>query len=158
MKLTNHEEYGLRCLLRLAEQGDGASLTIPQLSEAEGVSEAYAGKLLRMLRQGGFVKASRGKVGGYTLARPAGRITVGEVMNVLGGPLIEGDFCESHSGQMGTCVRSVDCSLRAFWLGVQQVVDRMLGGTTLESLLRNERAMTVWVKELGEFSTRALPS
>lgn len=29
MKLSNHEEYGLRCLLRLAEQGPGGSLTIP---------------------------------------------------------------------------------------------------------------------------------
>ena len=71
MKLTANEEYGLRCLVRIGYAGDGGSLTIPEISQAEGVSPAYAAKILRVLRKGGFVKAARGKEGGYTLARPA---------------------------------------------------------------------------------------
>jgi DNA-binding IscR family transcriptional regulator len=39
MKLTSQEEYGLRCLLRVGARGDGASLTIPELARAEGISE-----------------------------------------------------------------------------------------------------------------------
>lgn len=150
MKLTNHEEYGLRCLLRLAEQGAGGSLTIPQLSQAEGVSEAYTAKLLRMLRRSGFVKAARGKAGGYTLARPADRIVVADVMKVLGGPLFEGDFCEMHTGQLQSCVRTVDCSLRALWRRVQEAVDGVLSRTTLDSLLRDENAMVIWTKGFGD--------
>lgn len=149
MKLTNHEEYGLRCLLRLAEQGAGGSLTIPQLSQAEGVSEAYTAKLLRMLRRSGFVKAARGKAGGYTLARPADRIVVAEVMRVLGGPLFEGHFCDVHTGQLPNCVRTVDCSLRALWRKVQEAVDGVLSRTTLDHLLRGENAMAVWTRGLG---------
>ncbi len=68
MKLTANEEYGIRCLVRLGYAGQG--LTIPEISQAEGVSPAYAAKILRVLRKGGFVKAARGKEGGYTLARP----------------------------------------------------------------------------------------
>ena len=70
MKLSANEEYGLRCLVRIGYAGDGGSLTIPEISVAEGVSPAYAAKILRVLRKGGFVKAARGKDGGYTLARP----------------------------------------------------------------------------------------
>src|SRR5258708_29468074 len=91
MKLTSHEEYGLRCLIRLGEEGLGGRLTIPEISNAEGVSEAYVGKLLRMLRLGGLVTAARG-TGGYSLARPASQIVLGHVMAVLGGPFVSGDF------------------------------------------------------------------
>ena len=138
MKLTNHEEYGLRCLLRLAEQGLGGNLTIPELSRTEGISEAYAGKLLRILRRGGFVKAARGKIGGYALARPAADIVVGDVMEALGGPFFEDGFCQTHTGQASTCVRSVDCSLRGLWRTVQAAVDGVLQKVTLERLLCDE--------------------
>lgn len=149
MKLTSHEEYGLRCLIRLAQQGPGGKLTIPEIGKAEGVSEAYVGKLLRTLRLGGFVKAARG-TGGYSLVRPASDIVLGDVMSVLGDRLFESNFCATHSGQMENCVRSVDCSLRVLWRAVQAAVDDVLQKTTLQDLLRNEQQMITWIKGFGE--------
>src|SRR6516165_1259058 len=109
MKLSANEEYGLRCLVRLGYSSyEGQGLTIPEISAAEGVSTAYAAKILRALRKGGFIKAARGKEGGYTLARPAEAIVIGDVMATLGGKLFESDFCDSHSGQAAICTRSVD--------------------------------------------------
>src|SRR4029077_6573632 len=107
MKLTANEEYGLRCLVRIGYAGEGGSLTIPEMSEAEGVSPAYAAKILRVLRQGGLVKAVRGKEGGYTLARPAEQIAIGDVMDLLGGRIFESAFCDSHAGRAAICTRSV---------------------------------------------------
>ena len=149
MKLTSHEEYGLRCLIRLAQQGPGGKLTIPEIGKAEGVSEAYVGKLLRTLRLGGFVKAARG-TGGYSLVRPASEIVLGDVMSVLGDRLFESNFCATHSGQMENCVRSVDCSLRVLWRAVQAAVDDVLQKTPLQDLLRNEQQMITWIKGFGE--------
>src|SRR5947209_4696624 len=112
MKLSANEEYGVRCLVRLGYASfEGQGLTIPEISQAEGVSPAYAAKILRDLRKGGFVKAARGKDGGYTLARPAESISIGEVMDALGGRIFESNFCASHSGQAAICTRSVDCSV-----------------------------------------------
>ena len=54
MKLSANEEYGLRCLVRIGYAGEGGSLTIPEMSPAEGVSAAYAAKILRVLRKGGL--------------------------------------------------------------------------------------------------------
>ena len=99
MKLSAHEEYGLRCLLRIGLAGQDESLTIPEISQAEALSPAYAAKLLRILRRGGFITSARGKVGGYTLSRPAGQIVIGDVIGVLGGRLFESkDFCHEHAG------------------------------------------------------------
>lgn len=148
MKLSSHEEYGLRCLLRIGFAGEGGSLTIPEISQAEGVSNAYVAKLLRILRRGGFVKSARGKDGGYTLARPADRILVGEVVDGLGGRFFEPGFCDQHAGRNTVCANSVDCSVRSLWRALQVAVDQVLSKTTLQDLLRNETDMNSFVTAL----------
>jgi Rrf2 family protein len=148
MKLSANEEYGLRCLVRIGYAGAGGSLTIPEISQAEGVSPAYAAKILRVLRKGGFVTAARGKEGGYTLARPAESIIIGHVIDALGGRLFESNFCDSHAGQAAVCTRSVDCSVRSLWRAVQVAVDHVLSKATLRDLLQNEEEMNSWVKAI----------
>jgi Rrf2 family protein len=148
MKLSANEEYGLRCLVRIGYAGEGGNLTIPEMSQAEGVSPAYAAKILRVLRKGGFVKAARGKEGGYTLARPAEAIVIGDVMDALGGRIFESSFCDSHSGQAAICTRSVDCSVRSLWRAVQVAVDQVLSTATLRDLLQNEEEMNTWVRTI----------
>jgi len=146
MKLSSHEEYGLRCLVRIGYSSQG--VTIPEISQSEGVSAAYVAKVLRVLRQGGFVKAARGKEGGYTLARPAEQIAIGEVMDLLGGRIFESTFCETHAGSVAICARSIDCSVRSLWRAVQVAVDQVLSKVTLRDLLQNEEAMNSWVKTI----------
>ncbi len=148
MKLSSHEEYGLRCLVRIGFAGPGRSVTIPEISQSEGVSNAYAAKLLRLLRRGGFIKSARGKDGGYTLARPADQIIIGDVVDLLGGRFFQPDFCNQHAGHMPVCANSVDCSVRSLWRALQIVVDGLLSKTTLQDLMRNENEMNSWVKSL----------
>ena len=140
MKLSAQEEYGLRCLLQLARQEPDRSLTIPEISEAEGISNPNVAKLLRILRQGGFVASERGQHGGYTLALPPERIVVGEVLLILGGRLYEPGFCQHHSGSEEACTRSsTGCSVRSLWDELQQAVDQVLTRTTLQDLLQHDR-------------------
>jgi Rrf2 family protein len=142
MKLSAQEEYGLRCLLRIAKEGPQGSLTIPEISEKEGISQFYAAKLLRILRRGGLLSSARGQSGGYALARAADGIVVGEVLAVLGGRLYDPAFCNEHAGNESVCANSTDCSVRSLWRTVQRVVDLVLSKTTLEDLLTNEDEMT----------------
>lgn len=140
MKLSAQEEYGLRCLLQLgrnaAQSGDG--LTIPEISQSEGLSPAYVGKLMRILRMGGFVESARGHAGGYRLSRPAEQIVVGDVLAGLGGQLFGPGFCDDHSGVGEHCAHSVGCSIRSLWHTVQNVLDGVLGRITLNDLLAEE--------------------
>ena len=53
MQFSSQEEYGLRCLLRLARAGAGASVTIGEIAQAEGISTPLAAKMMRILRAGG---------------------------------------------------------------------------------------------------------
>ncbi len=150
MKLTSQEEYGLRCLLRLAREGE--SLTIPKIGQKEGISNFYVAKLMRILRRGGLVKSVRGQAGGYELARPAEEVVVGEALAILGGRLYDPGFCEEHSGSASSCANTVDCSVRSLWRAVQQVIDQVLSKTTLKDLLSNEAEMTSWTGHLVKVS------
>jgi Rrf2 family protein len=135
MKISAQEEYGVRCLLQIGRRAQGASLTIPEISRAEGLSNHYVAKLLRVLRRGGLVKSVRGQSGGYVLARPLNKITVSEALAVLGGRLYDPEFCGTHGGAETVCAHTVECTIRHLWRSVQQAVDQVLGKTTLEDLL-----------------------
>src|SRR5438034_10856725 len=99
MKITAQEEYGLRCLLKVARMPDGKSLTLPEIAAAEGLSVPYAAKLLSVLRQAGFLDSVRGRSGGYRLALPPEQIGLGSLLLTLGEPLFdEPSYCEKHAG------------------------------------------------------------
>ena len=148
MHFSAQEEYGLRCLLRLAMAGPNESLTLSVIGQAEGMSVPYTAKMMRILRDGDLVKSVRGQSGGYSLARPAGNISVSEVLAVLGSRLFEGEFCDRHAGVEDTCTHSINCSIRSLWRGVQGVVDRILSRTTLQDLVCDEKKMDVFVNDL----------
>src|SRR4051794_25104247 len=99
MKITAQEEYGLRCLLKVARTTDGNSLTLHEIAGAEGLSVPYAAKLLSVLRQRGFIDSVRGRSGGYMLALPPEKIGLGSLLLTLGEPLFdEPGYCEKHAG------------------------------------------------------------
>ncbi len=148
MKFTAQEEYGLRCLLQIGRQGQGGSLTILEVAVAEGLSVPYVAKLARILRQGEFVKSTRGQSGGYTLSRPPEEIVIGEVLAVLGGRLFESEYCEQYPGNLANCTHTVDCSIRSLWRAVQSGVDQILTRTTLRELLGSEEEASSSVREL----------
>ncbi len=144
MKLSAQEEYGLRCLLHLARQVRGTSLTIPEISQAEGISHHNVGKMLRILRQGKFVESERGQHGGYVLARLPEDITVADVLAVLGGRLFDSSFCEHHTGIESNCTHSLSsCAVRALWGRLQEAVDQVLVKLTLRDLLQQGELLHV---------------
>jgi Rrf2 family protein len=141
MKFSSQEEYGLRCLLRIARDGGEKGLTIPEISQSEGITIPNAAKLLRILRLGGLLESSRGQTGGYSLSKPADEILVGEVLNVLGGRLYDNEFCTTYSGTVSICTNSIDCSIRSIWQTVQLAVDDVLNKITLKDLLASENTL-----------------
>jgi Rrf2 family protein len=138
VKITSQEEYGIRCLLQFGRKGPGGTLTIPEIGRAERLSKDYVAKLMRVLRKGGLVKSVRGQGGGYRLTRPLEEITVADALAALGGRLYDDPvFCDQH-GMHGSCTHETGCSLRSLWRSVQDVVDQVLGRTTLSDLLHGD--------------------
>jgi Rrf2 family protein len=148
MKLSAQEEYGLRCLLRVASASP-ESVTIPAIAKAEALSVPYVGKLMSVLREYRFVESVRGQAGGYVLGRLPEEIAIADVLASLGGRLFEPGFCDEFAGLDKLCTHSIDCSIRSLWRSVQNAVDRVLAGITLKDLLRKESEMNRFVALKG---------
>lgn len=129
----------MRILIRIAGCSDAAGISIPRLSEAEGLSSHYVAKLTRILRMEGFINSTPGYKGGYVLAKPADKIVINSVLKALGGSLFDPAFCGLHTGTMKFCTNSVDCSARSLWQLVQFAVDQVLDKITLHDLVNTEK-------------------
>ncbi len=145
MKYSTQEEFGMRLLLRIAKSDSPHGLTIPEISELEGISIANAGKILRVLRLGGFIEGARGQTGGYKLTKPPNEIIVNDVMIVLGGKLYEAGFCDLHAGIENICTNSIDCSIRSLWRTIQRMIDDVLSQISLQDLLGKEEDVDLLV-------------
>ncbi len=131
MKITAQEEYGLRCMLRLAQAEQDEGMTLPEFARKEGLSIPYAAKLLMILKSAGLVKAIRGRNGGYVLARKADDIPLREVLAALGEPMFPPSYCKEHAGNSATCVRSARCNVRQIWRSLDNFIDRYFEAITL---------------------------
>jgi Rrf2 family protein len=142
MKVTAQEEYGLRCLIQLAKcQAEGVTLTIPEISAAEGLSGPYVGKLMSVLRNGGLVTGVRGRSGGYTLSRNPRAITLDEVLTILGGRLFTSNYCDKYHGSLENCVHTDDCTIRSVWGSIELILGSVLKRMTLADLIATQEVM-----------------
>ncbi|MBA5778295.1 iron-responsive transcriptional regulator RirA [Stappia sp. F7233] len=79
MRLTQQTNYAVRTLMYCAANPDRPS-KVPDIAASFGMSETHLFKIMKVLVDAGLVTTTRGRNGGITLARPAERITVGEVV------------------------------------------------------------------------------
>ena len=147
MRITALEEYGLRCLLRVAQQEEGEAIAAPDIAESEGLSLSYTQKILRVLSKGGLVDSRRGVQGGYFLAHPASEVTVGDAIRVLGGIFEVEDICERHTGELEQCANHCNCGIRPVWAHISRFVVATLDGISLDVLLNDD---TVVARHLAE--------
>ena len=96
MKLSTKGRYGLRALVDLARYCGEEPVSISSISAREDISERYLEQLMSLLRKAGLVKSIRGAAGGYVLARPAGEISVGDVLRALEGNLEPAECAAFH--------------------------------------------------------------
>src|SRR4030095_6462207 len=85
MRLSARVDYALRAMSELAAAE--APRTVEQLSDAQRIPNKYLESILGELRRTGLLRSQRGPEGGYRLARPAGSISIADVIRALDGEL-----------------------------------------------------------------------
>lgn len=119
MRVSARLDYALRALLLLADHAP-ERVTLDQLSAEGALPRKFLEAILTDLRRMGLVVSRRGLDGGHTLALPANRITVGDVIRLVEGPLMEppcgrdngsGPHAGGHSSQLDLVWRAMATSL-----------------------------------------------
>lgn len=88
MRITAKVDYAVRAMAELAAAPDGP-VTADALAERQAIPPKFLENILADLRRGGLVRSQRGADGGYRLARPAGAVTVADVIRAVEGPLAD---------------------------------------------------------------------
>ena len=97
MKLSTKGRYGLRAAVDLALFSKEGPISISTIAAREGLSESYLEQLFAKLKKAGLISSIRGINGGYQLAKPAGEISVGDVLRALEGEMVVVDCPDSES-------------------------------------------------------------
>ena len=139
IRLTRETDYAIVLLVRLASQPESgpapgsASQNARELAEACRLRPPMVGKILKTLARGGILASQRGAKGGYSLARPAERITVAEVVTAMEGPIA---LTECTSDEEGCCDNESFCGVRGNWQLINHAVRQALDGLTLAEMTR----------------------
>ena len=87
MRLSKKSEYGLRALIELTLAYEQTTLQRHQIAKRQHIPIEFLEQILLALKRAGLLASQRGLKGGYTLIKPPGEITVGQVIRILDGPL-----------------------------------------------------------------------
>lgn len=137
MKLSKRGEYALRALINLgmAERVGRRLVRLTELARAEDMPVKFLEQVIQQLREAGFVQSARGKHGGYRLARPAGKIVIGQVVRLIDGPLAP-IGCVSQTAYVPcNCPDEAHCGLRMLMLDVRNAIAAILDRYSLADVV-----------------------
>ncbi len=132
MELSKACSYGLFGMMYLAKQPQGKIVSVSEICEAENLPEKFLAKIFQTLARTGLVRSHRGAGGGFSLARPANRITMKELLESIHGP-IHFVICLGNSKD---CDKSEKCRLLKVWKKAQDYTMSILTQTTLADLIK----------------------
>lgn len=129
--LTKKGKYGLKALAALSRLPQGQLVGIADLAQANAIPKKFLDAILAELRNAGFVRSRKGKLGGYTLARAPEEIMIGHVVRVLDGPLAPIP-CASRTRYQPCDDCDVEtCQVRHLMLEVRNAIADVLDKTSL---------------------------
>jgi Rrf2 family iron-sulfur cluster assembly transcriptional regulator len=129
VRLSKESRYGIEALVALAGHPADELVEARDLAAEAGLPLAFLQKILRRLTVGGIVSATRGR--GTRLARPAERITLGEILHVLEGTEVIWDSCIFWREE---CDAENPCPLHFRWTKVKPAVQAAMDSLTLAEI------------------------
>lgn len=110
-------------MIELAKKYGEGPISLKTIAQANDLSEHYLEQLISPLRNAGLVKSIRGAYGGYILADDPSKITSGDVIRVLEGPITPVEGIEDE-----------EPAKRELWIRIRDAIKDVLDNTTLEDL------------------------
>lgn len=119
-------------LLIANEPADGPPVPMSRIAEEAQVPRKFLEMILSDLRNAGLVNSTRGKFGGFQLARKPHLISFGEIIRVIEGPLALVP-CVSRTAykRCKDCRDEATCEIRLAMMRVRDESARILDGTSL---------------------------
>jgi Rrf2 family iron-sulfur cluster assembly transcriptional regulator len=133
MRLTTKGRFAVTAMIDLTQRGGKGPVTLAAISERQSISLSYLEQLFAKLRRNNVVASVRGPGGGYCLARPAGKISVADIVTAVDEPL-DATLCAG----MGNCREGEKCVTHELWTGLNETIYDYLRQVTLQQLVNGQ--------------------
>jgi len=135
MKLSTRMRYGTRALTELALAWPDKNLSTKDMADRQDISFKYLEQIMTPLRAAGLINSTRGRHGGFALARPPEDIKLIEVYEVLEGSAAPVE-CVDHPEQ---CPMEDICPSHDTWAKMRDALQEILEQTTLQDLAEKKK-------------------
>lgn len=127
MRFSTRAEYGLNAIINLANHYP-QKRSISDISKEENISLKYLERLMGEMRKFGIVKSTKGKNGGYTLAKNPKQIKAGEVIEIMEGSLLP---------MKKSCAECQNkCASSSVWIKLGKEIRKTLYSVKLSDLIK----------------------
>lgn len=137
LKLAKLTDYAVSVMVQLTREDSAASA--PVLASRTGVPEPTVAKVLKALARGGLVTSERGVSGGYRLAQAADKISIGQVIEAMDGPIAIVSCVEEGAD---ACSAESKCPAKNKWRPVNTVIRDALLAVSLRDMAATACATT----------------
>jgi Rrf2 family protein len=127
---SRSSEYAIQAMIYISSKGEGTTTLVKEISLALGIPHHYLGKVLQQLAKSEILSSHRGTTGGFALARPAGSITLQDIISSVEG-LHALDRCLLG---LAACSSEQPCPIHERWSAVRTTVLSLLNESTVEAL------------------------
>jgi Rrf2 family transcriptional regulator, iron-sulfur cluster assembly transcription factor len=143
MIFTSATEHAMRALSEMAARPTAGRVMVDELAARVDVPRDFLAKIFQRLARAGVLASTKGRGGGFTLARPAHAISLMDIVTALEGP-----------GGMDRCVVGITpcddraaCPLHDLFRPIRQRLKDYLATTTLADLGASLRSNPAWLQQ-----------
>ncbi len=139
LRLSKKADYALMAVRHLALPDGPSSTSAREIAEQYDIPIELMAKVLQRLVRAGLLISTQGTRGGYTLSRPPGAISVGEVIQAIDGPFtVTACSAENHN-----CDQYSKCSIRDPLWRIRERITATLDTVTVAELAAESDAVHV---------------
>ena len=146
LAISRQCDYASRVILHLALQPVGARITTREIAEQRLIPRAFVRRVVTLLSNSELVTATRGNLGGISLARPASEISLLDVVEAIDGPAVL-NICTEDPG---SCPLMPNCTVHEAWVVSRRMLETHLRKVTFDQLAAGHNTsghantLTIW--------------
>lgn len=150
MKISTKGQYAVEAVVDLAIHSSTSHESLKKVASRREISENYLEQIFMLLKKNGIVESIRGAQGGYTLAKDADKITVGDVIRAAEKQFVP-VACIAQGEEKYDCSRLAACSTRNVWVKLMDEINSVIDNITIYDLMKQYESYEHPAKQLEYF-------
>ena len=157
--LTKKAKYALKAMGYIASYSGDDLVSGKDISETQNIPKKFLDAILIELKNGGFIFSKKGLHGGYSLARKADTIAIGDIIRIIDGPLAPIP-CASKTRYRSCedCKDEASCQVRFVMQKAQKALSSVFDQMTIDQMKTSPLKIKKLIASVGNQKSKAQKS